>query len=310
MSRGYCYRPPVVEAEEEKLKKMKFMWRPRPGTFFFRHYKTGQWMRLRIQKEEDKEDRFYNFDSSGVSRTQWEVINIDMIGNSAKVLNDLISEAHAEYMEQNEGKAVVYRYSNDDRMWKVFGNPKNKRPWKTIVTQGTIKEDLLQDISTFRRSGEWYNVRGIPYRRGYLLHGPPGTGKSSLVYSLASALNSSICVLTLSDSRLTDDDFMDRLATAPSNSIILIEDIDVALPSKKRQKAIQTEKQGKRGDMRNKNSEYKGSLTMSGVLNGIDGVTTANAQILIMTTNHKDDLDPALIRPGRYVIYFISNYHM
>ena len=50
----------------------------------------------------------------------------------------MISEAHAEYTKQNDGKTVVYRYSKEDRLWKVFGKHKEKRPWKTIVTQKHI----------------------------------------------------------------------------------------------------------------------------------------------------------------------------
>ena len=224
-------------------------------------------------------------------------ITLEMRGNSRTVLDDMVSEAHLEYTKQNDGKLVVYRYSKDDGMWKVFGVLKHKRPWKTIVTQDNIKEEIIEDIKLFRSSADWYKAHGVPYRRGYLLHGPPGTGKTSLVNSLAGELSCSLCVLTLSDKNLTDDDLIKRLATIPINSIVLIEDIDVALPSETRKKEFQTKKQRK-GDMNNSESSQ---LTLSGILNSIDGITTANSQIVIMTTNHKEDLDYALIRHGRWV---------
>jgi len=303
-SSRYNFMPSVAESKEDKAKKMKFIWRPRPGTFLFRHYKTGQLMRLKINKQENTRDEFWNMDESGGEMKDWEVITLETFGKSPQVIKDLIAEAHSEHMKKVEGKTVVYRFSNDRRCWKSSGKSKNSRPWKSICTQNKIKESLLEDIKTFQGSADWYNTRGIPYRRGYLLYGPPGTGKSSLIYALAGELGSSLCVMTLSDTRLTDDDFIQRLETVPSNTIVLIEDVDVAIPSEKRQKDIETTKQRTANDEKRRKMEYSGQLTLSGILNGIDGVATPNGQIVIMTTNHKDNLDPALIRPGRIDMYF------
>lgn len=69
---------------------------------------------------------------------------------------------------------------------------------------------------------------GIPYRRGYLLHGPPGCGKSSFITALAGELERGICVLNLSERGLTDDRLNHLLAVAPQQTIILLEDIDAA----------------------------------------------------------------------------------
>ena len=96
---------------------------------------------------------------------------------------------------------------------------------------------------------------------------------------------------------MNDDDFLNRLAAVPKNSIVLLEDIDVAIPSEKRRSELEVQR--RRSEQQGHYNPYSGSLTMSGVLNGIDGVTTSDSQILIMTTNHKENLDPALIRPGR-----------
>ena len=69
---------------------------------------------------------------------------------------------------------------------------------------------------------------GIPYRRGYLLHGPPGSGKSSFIQALAGSLNYDICLLNLSERGLADDKLIHLLSNAPERSIVLIEDIDAA----------------------------------------------------------------------------------
>lgn len=96
---------------------------------------------------------------------------------------------------------------------------------------------LLFKIINYISSG-WQAVKrlqffaGIPYRRGYLLYGPPGCGKSSFITALAGELNFGICVLNLSERGLTDDRLNHLLAVAPQNSIILLEDIDAAFASR------------------------------------------------------------------------------
>ena len=124
---------------------------------------------------------------------------------------------------------------------------------------------------------------GIPYRRGYLLHGPPGSGKSSFIQALAGALNYDICVLNLSERGLADDKLIHLLSNTPERSFVLIEDIDAAF-----NKRVQTSADG-----------YQSSVTFSGFLNALDGVASGEERIIFMTTNHPEVLDPALIRPGR-----------
>jgi len=75
-------------------------------------------------------------------------------------------------------------------------------------------------------------LSGIPYRRGYLLHGPPGCGKSSFITALAGELEFGICVLNLSERGLTDDRLNHLLSVAPQQSIILLEDVDAAFVSR------------------------------------------------------------------------------
>ena len=100
-------------------------------------------------------------------------------------------------------------------------------------------------------------------------------------------LEYSICVLNLSDRTVGDDRLAHRLADAPENSIILLEDIDAAFVSRELSSEAETAYQG------------ANRLTFSGLLNAIDGVTSTEGRIVFMTTNYFDRLDPALIRPGR-----------
>ena len=142
---------------------------------------------------------------------------------------------------------------------------------------------------------------GIPYRRGYLLHGPPGSGKTSFIQALAGALSYDICVLNLSERGLADDKLFHLLSNVPERSFVLIEDIDAAF-----NKRVQTTEDGyadpdivQGGQNTNKSFSYQSSVTFSGFLNALDGVASGEERIIFMTTNHVEVLDPALIRPGR-----------
>jgi chaperone BCS1 len=144
-----------------------------------------------------------------------------------------------------------------------------------------MMEDLLSDVRGFLGKRSWYLQRGIPYRRGYLLHGPPGTGKSSAVVAVASALGMDIAMLSLGDATLDDNGISELLSNVPANSLVLMEDIDCAFIERKE------------GD------DKRSKVTFSGLLNAIDGVAAGEGRLLMATTNHIELLDPALIRPGR-----------
>jgi len=94
------------------------------------------------------------------------------------------------------------------------------------------------------------------------------------VMALAGDLRLAICVCSLSQRGLDDESLNTLLNTAPLRSIILLEDIDRAMSAETR-------------------------VTMSGLLNALDGVAAQEGRLVFMTTNHVDRLDAALIRPGR-----------
>jgi chaperone BCS1 len=96
-------------------------------------------------------------------------------------------------------------------------------------------------------------------------------------------LEYNICILNLSERGLTDDRLNHLLSNVPERSIMLLEDIDAAFAKRK-----QTDNQG-----------YQSMITFSGLLNALDGVASAEERIVFMTTNHIENLDPALVRPGR-----------
>ena len=192
-----------------------------------------------------------------------------------------------------EDRTAIYRCQGYESVWMPFGNGKNVRPWDSIITQDNIKEDLLQDLEEFLNSKELYNARGITHRKGYLLYGPPGTGKSTLIAGLADKLRLNLCMVELNSDDMSDSKLITQLSKTPGRSIVVMEEIDMALPSKDRRMQIQKTKE--------ETGQYgpASRVSLGGVLHALDGLCTAESQIVIMTTNYIDDLDPALIRPGR-----------
>jgi chaperone BCS1 len=155
-----------------------------------------------------------------------------------------------------------------------------RRSIDTVLVDDTRIENVLEDMRWFYTARDWYAERCVPWRRGYLFHGPPGTGKSSLIRALASDLSLDIATLDVGRATMTDDGLREALISAPRGSLIAIEDVD----------AVFTERES---------SDKRSGVSFSGLLNAIDGVAAQEGRALIMTTNHKEELDPALIRPGR-----------
>lgn len=152
--------------------------------------------------------------------------------------------------------------------------------------------DIVQDVSNFLENRDWYLQRGVPFRRGYLLFGPPGTGKTSFILALAGKLQMGICCLNLSGSNLDDDRLIKLFENIPARSLILIEDVDSVFVER---------------DTVKKQSEGR-AVSFSGLLNALDGVRSTEGRVLFMTTNHKEKLDPAMLRPGRADVHLKLDY--
>lgn len=199
-----------------------------------------------------------------------ETIHLTLLSRNPSKLQNLLVSAFKE--QHNYVNTFIYN------SWWRRCNPKNIRPLDTIILNDNQLERIISDLDNFNSNKDWYLTTGVPYRRGYLFSGPPGTGKSSLVFALAGYLNKPIYVMNLG-SLDDDDDLFKAITDIDDNAIILMEDIDCAI-----------------GESR---SQKKSGITMAGLLNALDGVLTPDNKIFIMTTNHPEKLDPALIRPGR-----------
>ncbi|KAF2153753.1 hypothetical protein K461DRAFT_292467 [Myriangium duriaei CBS 260.36] len=220
-----------------------------------------------------------SFDSAG---QPFETIKFTTLYAHRHIFENIFAEAHALSEESVEGKTVVYTLHN--MTWTPLGEPRRKRPFDSVVLAEGLSNAILNDVKEFLDARTWYLDRGIPYRRGYMLHGPPGTGKTSFVQALAGELDFNIAMLSLSQRGLHDDLLNRLLLNIPPRTIVLLEDADAAFANRR-----QREEDGYAGS----------SVTFSGLLNALDGVASAEERIVFMTTNHIDRLDDALIRPGR-----------
>lgn len=159
---------------------------------------------------------------------------------------------------------------------------KSKRPWKSITLAEGVKDFLLKDVKEFFANEDWFKDRGLPFRRGILLYGIPGTGKTSTVHAIASELELPVYILLLSLKDMDDSKLADMMSGLPKRCILLLEDIDCAFKSRTAEK---------------KDDNNTSTITLSGLLNSIDGLFAPEGRLLFATTNHIEHLDPALIRP-------------
>jgi chaperone BCS1 len=143
----------------------------------------------------------------------WEKILFTTIGKKTSVFDSLLNDAYSLSVSNEEGKTLIF--TNWGSEWRQFGQPRRKRPIESVILDERIADNLMKDVNEWISSSKWYIDRGIPYRRGYLLHGPPGSGKSSFIFSLAGKLNYNICILNLSEKGLTDERLGLALSSVP-----------------------------------------------------------------------------------------------
>jgi hypothetical protein len=164
--------------------------------------------------------------------------------------------------------------------WEHYRNFPS-RNIETVIINHKIKNNIINNIETFYKDKNDYIKYGIPHKNVILLHGPPGTGKSSILFSLASYFNKDVYLLNFG-SEINDEKFIDLMSHIDNNSFLFLEDIDALFKNR------ESVSKGK-----------SGFLSFSTILNFLDGALRVDGLITFMTTNHIEHLDPALIRPGR-----------
>ncbi|GAB67512.1 bcs1-like protein [Plasmodium cynomolgi strain B] len=227
--------------------------------------------------------------TSDVNRSvPFENIKLSTFIWSKNIFSKILTDAKLYVEKKEEGKTLLYKTFGHE--WRPFGTPKNKRPVHSVILPEHLSEHIINDLDTFLNSSKWYIEKGIPYRRCYLLHGPPGCGKSSLIAALAGHFDFNICTINVNDVYLTDDRFIHLLATVPPKTILILEDIDFVFTTPAA--TISSSLLGS-GNIRTLGVSY------SGLLNALDGIVATEERIIFMTTNNIERLPSTLIRPGR-----------
>ncbi|KAK7307516.1 hypothetical protein VNO77_40652 [Canavalia gladiata] len=215
-----------------------------------------------------------------------------------KVMNKYISHILSTYQAMKAEKRTIKIHSRVSRHWQR-SELTHPASFHTLALDPDQKQTIIDDLDRFLKRKELYKKVGKPWKRGYLLYGPPGTGKSSLIAAMANYLKFDVYDLELT-SLYSNSDLMGALRDTSNRSIIVIEDIDCNKEVLVRSTINSLSDSDSDSD--NKPVKVKSrSFTLSGLLNYMDGLWSSGGEerIIIFTTNHRERIDPALLRPGR-----------
>lgn len=219
-----------------------------------------------------------------------------------KIFEDFIQSSveyykkHYHFIKREQNKIKLFISGTNGDCFECLGS-RNKRSLESIYLPKKDKEAIMNDLTNFLepKTKEWYNEMGIPYKRIYLLTGIPGAGKSSLIAALASHFGYNLAIVSFTP-KMTDVALLQAFRSLNHNNkdedekkvFFVLEDMDCIFNKN-----------------RTSSEELHCSLTFSGVLNALDGICSDN-KIGFISTNHIEQLNKALIRPGRvdYVMNF------
>lgn len=222
----------------------------------------------------------------GMGGVRRQTLTLTTIGRSRALLERVMEEARTV---QDRDVVPVH-------VWGGHGyelvERRPRRALESIHLAGSLREEIVADAQRFCERRAWYVERGIPHRRGYLFEGPPGTGKSSMALALAGELRRSIYIIN--PAAVRDDNSLQAAINQAGSGVVLIEDIDAVDCGRER---AATKAANTPGSIEPEATAT--GISTSGLLNAIDGVAARDGRVLVITSNHAEALDPALVRPGR-----------
>ncbi|KAF2169577.1 hypothetical protein M409DRAFT_19989 [Zasmidium cellare ATCC 36951] len=212
-----------------------------------------------------------------------EEIKISSLGLQSEPIKEFVERCRQYAESKSQFYVIIYSRDRYGLSWK----PKYRKPLRQLETvhfDDEVKTNLIADIRNYLdlRTRKLYQSRSMPYRRGYLFYGPPGTGKSSLSTAIAGEFGLDLYEVKVPS--IKDDGELEQMfQEIPPRCIVLLEDIDAVWSA--REQRI--------------DAENGSAVTLSGLLNVLDGVGSQEGRVVILTTNKPERLDSALVRPGR-----------
>ena len=238
-------------------------------------------------------DFYRSDDTRGWTPKRSESFWFRTMGRDQSLLKALVDEMSSCHRKHQQVRSCLYVYSD---YWERVEGYTARRLDSVILKTGE-RERLAADIEKFKASKSRYRYLGVPYHRGYLLYGPPGTGKTSLVSAIAGKFAMSIYAINLTD--FVDRTLMKAINDIPQGSIVLFEDVDCMSSTKARRDPEKKSAGVPPYKPEDKSLADRFGVTMSGLLNVLDGFHAPDDVLFMMTTNKIEALDPALLRPGR-----------
>lgn len=219
-------------------------------------------------------------DQSGSSELRamlaMETVSLRGLGRDPSWLREMLNEAMLHGKARFSKAALVRFWGGYEWLDLAVGAA---RPLETVILPGTIREELRETIRLFLSRPDWYYERGIPWRLGIGLFGPPGTGKSSLIRALCGEFGLPLHMVDLSRRNDTDGGLLRAMGMLGPRTAAALDDLDASLlPTR---------------------DGTPGGITLSGLLAALDGPGAGEGRVVFICSNHPEKLDPAILRDGR-----------
>lgn len=253
-----------------RVQRPAILFHPAPGVHWLRY--EGRFIRVsREKKEHTGKDGWTSFSES---------ISLRFYTRDREFPRRLMAAARDLALPPGDDSITVC--SAEWNTWSFLAKVPSRSLESVILPDG-LADGMVETIGGFLGSKVRYDELGIPYHLGLLLEGPPGSGKTSAIRALAGRFGLRLYLMSFRES-YTASRLRGLLASIPPRSLLVVEDVD------RDPTVVDTASPG---------ASKETLLDLSGVLNALDGITTPSGLIVVMTANHPERLDAALVRPGR-----------
>ncbi|CAB5371371.1 unnamed protein product [Rhizophagus irregularis] len=267
----------------------------------------------------DYDESYYCGSSSGnKSKPSIFITTTKESSTSIDIITDYLNEITRSYLETQKKVKVRSRYERNGHYWYRVQTLSCVRNLDSVALDESQEILLKKELDTFINDKAFYDRIGIPYRRGILLYGSPGTGKTSLINAISSHLSRDTYYLNLKGIS-NDNQLSAAFSSVPANQIIVLEDVDTqstVLHKRTRKKSFFSVTKSTSIDKKDTEQDDQdvptgpsfSGFSLSTFLGCLDGNILAEGNIIVMTTNHVEHLDPACIRPGRMDVHLNLGY--